>query len=137
MAQLYALQETPTATHLVNHGKSLINENGMIYRGPRDFVNTEELVIASNDNPVLLLFTRGFPTLVRLSCEQATGESRERGWDVVVLELVHPPAPDGHLWSLGDDIVRTLNQLGVLLRGPYQLMDEFVVFNGVDRAHRG
>ena len=109
----------------------------MTYRRPWDFAYIEELVVTSNDNPVFLLFARAFPTLVRLSCEQAASESWERGWDIVVLELVHLPAPDGHLWGFRGDIFRTFDQLWIILGDPYQLVDEFVVFSRVGGSHGG
>ena len=111
--------------------------DGTTYRGPRDFANIEELVIASNDNTVLFLFTRAFPALLHLCCEQTAGQSWERGRDAVVLGLAHLPAPNGHLWGLRGDIVRALDQFWVLLRDPYQFVDEFVVFSRIARSHGG
>jgi hypothetical protein len=43
--------------------------NGITYSGPRDFADIEELVITSDDNAVLFLFTRGFPAFAHLGRE--------------------------------------------------------------------
>ena len=81
--------------------------NSITYGGPRNFADIEELVITSNDDAVL--FPPTSPAMAYLSCEQTTSESRKWGRDVVVFELVHLPALNGHLWDIRGYIVRALD----------------------------
>jgi len=47
--------------------------------------------------------------------EWTVRKSQERGWDIVILVLVHLPALNGHFWGLRGDLVRALNdQLDVV-----------------------
>jgi hypothetical protein len=107
------------------------------YGCPWNLTDVEKLVIPPRDDPI----SRSIALLFRLILshgEQASRERRERRRDVVILELVHPPALDRELGDGRRGILDRLDELGRLFVERMEVGDQLgIVVRERLRRHRG
>jgi hypothetical protein len=80
------------------------------YVCPWNFPDVEEFIIPSYDDSISWTFS--FSLLFH--GEKTSRESREWGWDVIILPLVHLPAFDRDFWDRRYNILDRFDKLGRL-----------------------
>ena len=113
MAVLCEFPETTTGKRIegserLSDGK---RKRKKVYACPRNLSDVKKLVVPPCDDSIsrstVLLLRHVLPNGEKTPCE-----SRKGRWDVVILELVHPPALDRDLWYRRRGILDRFDEFG-------------------------